>query len=136
MSKFKKKLLVDNETAKGIRVDIRKNGVDFGGFDVRFIAGHLQSVENELTKLRKARCRELKVKELSPTENMLVLLVDYALVGWDRIEGEDGKFVPFSHADAREFFSDEDNMWIVLELLQTAMDASNYAAEEFDVLGN
>lgn len=135
MSKFKKKLLVDTETAKGIRVDIKKNGTDFGGFDVRYIASHKQTVENELNKMRKARARELKVKELSPNDNLLVLL-EYALIGWDRIEGADDEFVPFSTENMREFFSDDDNMWIALELLQTAMDSAHYAAEDFNVVGN
>ena len=136
MTKFKKKPLVDTNAAEtGVRIECRRNGQLHGAFTVRYLATHLQTVEKELEKKRRIRARELRVKELD-TRDAVRVAAEAALIDWDAIEDSEGEPVPYSQEDAREFFSDEDNFWMAMEVALAAGNTETFMPDEFDVAGN
>lgn len=138
MTSFKKyKLVDDNAATEGLEVRAEKWGHYVGTFTVRFINQFDQRLEKELTRIRKSHAYLRKQKSLPDIDNLIVVLADYAIMDWKDVLDEEGKQVKFSPELAIEFLSDEDNHWIVYELVVAAYDGSLFQpVEAFDPVKN
>lgn len=70
----------------------------------------------------------------------LFAFVQICVHGWEGVEEEDGKAVPFSKEAAFDYLSDDDMGWAVLKLMNETQDVTNYqgdpAATQDEVVGN
>jgi hypothetical protein len=73
--------------------------------------------------------RMQKLHRNKPVDNEVLLreiFLDAVLVNWRKVPGADGKDVPYSAADAREYFEAEGTKFALLNLMAYAQDVGNF----------
>ena len=81
-----------------------------------------------------------KLHRNKPVENEVLLreiFLDAVLVDWRKVPGANGKDVPYSAQDAREYFEAEGTKFALLNLMAYAQDVGNFnVANKDDIAKN
>lgn len=113
---------------------VDENEITWGEFKCR-----LMDQDSRSYKLAQERVhtRLQKLHRNKPVENEVLLreiFLDAVLTEWRKVPGPDGKDVPYSADNAREYFETEGTKFALLNLMAFAQDVGNFKAADKDAI--
>lgn len=131
MTKFKTFKRYDAATAEeGVFFKIEDEiGNVYGEFKCRYLDPHSPKTELVMKRIRQKYAADIRSKKLSDMDAVRAVFVEGVLMDWKGVLDEKDKEVPFTVADAIEFFNLEDNRWLLNELSVLAGDVKNFQKE-------
>ncbi|MBT2244577.1 hypothetical protein JQK15_13615 [Sphingobium sp. BHU LFT2] len=130
MAKFKFPKRYDKDVASaGIKFDIHDEfGNHYGRFLTRYLNGNDPKYQLIRTRLDRTHALAVKTKQMTDDDVFALAFVEYAIIGWEDVFGEDGEPVEFSLEAAKEYFAEPDAKFVLGQLISNSLNVEFYQA--------
>lgn len=110
-----------------------KDDTLYGEFKLKYVDQHSKAGELAYKRVKAKYATQIRTKALSGYDSLKVVLCELHLLDWKLPTDPNdtkAKPVPFSLADALEYFSMDDTKWIAYELSNYATEPTNFKSPE------
>lgn len=116
---------------EGVWYEVRGEEEQFyGKFKCRLIDEDSSTYKKSLERVTERHRKLHRNKEAPRNEVLRDIFLDCVLVEWDGVPGADGKDVPFTKDNARNYFSTPGTGYVLNELWSYACDVGNYGKSD------
>lgn len=128
MAKFKKHVRYDKDMANdgvwfSIIDEVENN---YGEFRLRHVDRANPRTKLDFKRIQTKYQESIRSGKMTTDESQRIYFCEAVLVDWKGVLDEKGKEVPFTVADAIEYFSDDDNLYVLERLIQLSDDIRNF----------